>query len=254
MRRLLLVLLAAAVLLGGAFVVLAPASLLATRVERGTGGALVARQVEGTVWRGRAVLAAANTQLPVAWVVDPPALLNGEVQARIGPYEGAGRVPRADVIAGRDRIILRDVDLTLPLPLAVEALGGGLAQRAGLVADGDLAIRSTQLDWAPPTVNGALEIVWRAARLTVPTQAPLDLGDVTATLVASGERLAGPVANSGGVLDIRGDVTVRPDRSAAIALLLTPRSADDATLARALAVVGTPEGDGWRVSWQTPPR
>jgi hypothetical protein len=122
------------------------------------------------------------------------------------------------------------------------------------VADGDLAIRSTQLDWVPPTVNGALEIVWRAARLTVPTQAPLDLGDVTVTLVANGERLAGPVANSGGVLDIRGDVTVRPDRSAAIALLLTPRSADDATLARALAVVGTPEGDGWRVTWQTPPQ
>ena len=254
MRRLLLVLLAAALLLAGALVVLAPASLLATRVERATGGAVAASQVEGTVWRGRGVLAAGDTQLPIAWTLDPESLLHGELQAHIGAFDGVGRVPRADVLAGRDRITLRDVDLTLPLPLAVEALGGRLAQRVGLVADGDLAIRSAQFDWVPPTVNGDLAIVWRGARFSLPTYAPIELGDVTATLVANGERLAGPIENSGGVMDIRGDVMVRPDRSAAIALLLTPRRADDATLARALATVGTPEGSGWRVTWQTPPR
>jgi hypothetical protein len=223
-------------------------------VERATGGALAARQVEGTVWRGRGVLAAGDTQLPIAWTLDPAPLLHGELQAHIGAFDGVGRVPRADVLAGRDRVTLRDVDLTLPLPLAVEALGGGITRRVGLVAEGDLAIRSPLLDWVPPTVNGNLELVWRAARFSVPTYAPFELGEVTATLVANGERLAGPIENSGGVMEIRGDVTLRGDRSAAISLLLTPRRADDATLARALASVGVAEGSGWRVTWQTPPR
>ena len=254
MGRLLLVLLAAALLLGGAFVFLAPASLLATRVERATGGTLAVRQSEGTVWRGRGVLAAGDAQLPNAWTVDPEPLLRGELRAHLGPFDGVGRVPRADVLAERDRISLRDVDLTLPLPLAIEALGGRIAHRVGLVADGDLTIRSAQLDWVPPTVNGDLEVVWRAARFSLPAYAPIDLGDVTASLVANGERLAGPVRNSGGVMDIGGEITVRPDRSAALSLLLTPRRADDATLARALATLGTAEGSGWRVNWQMPPR
>jgi hypothetical protein len=254
MRRLLLVLVVAALLLGAAFVYLAPASLLATRVERATGGTLAARQVEGTVWRGRGVLAAGDTQLPIAWTVEPESLLQGELHAHIGAYDGMGLVPRADVLAGRDRISLHDVDLTLPLPLLVQAVGGRLAQRVGLVADGDLAIRSTELEWLPPAVNGDLTVVWRGARFTLPTQAPLELGEVTATLVADGQRLAGPIENSGGVMDVRGDVAVRGDRSATLSLLLTPRRADDAALARALATVGTAEGSGWRVNWQTPPQ
>jgi len=254
MRRLLLVLVAAALLLAGAFVYLAPASLLATRVERATGGTLKARDVEGTVWRGRGVLAAADTQLPIAWTVDPEPLLHGELRAHISAFDGIGRLPRADVVARRNSVILRDVDITLPLPLAVDALGGSIARRVGALADGDLAIRSTRLEWVPPTVNGDLVVVWRNARFGLPTFAPIDLGDVTATLAADGARLAGPVANSGGAMDIRGDVAVRPDRTGTISLLLTPRRADDATLARALATIGSPEGAGWRVNWQTPPR
>ena len=257
MRRILLVLLvllAAALLLGGAFVYLAPASFVTGRLERAMGGNVAVRQVEGTVWRGRGVLAAGDTQLPIAWTLDPESLLYGELRAHIGPFDGTGALPHADVLAGRDRINLRDVDLTLPLPLVTEALQGRLPRRIGLVADGDLTLRSKELDWVPPTINGDLQVVWRAARLSLPTQAPIDFGDVTATLTANGERLAGPVENSGGVMDVRGDIAVRGDRGTAVTLLLTPRRADDATLARVLATVGTPEGSGWRVTWQTPPR
>jgi hypothetical protein len=254
MRRLLLVLIAAALLLAGAFAYLAPASLLASQVERATGGTLAARQVEGTVWRGRGVLAAEDAQLPIAWTVDPAPLLHGELRAHIGAFDGKGPTPRADVVARRDGVSLRDVDVTLPLPLVVDALGGRIARRVGVVAAGDLAIRSTRLDWAAPAVNGEVVIAWRGARLTVPTQMPIELGEVTATLAADGTRLTGPVRNSGGVIDIQGDVTARADRSGAISLLLTPRRADDATLAKALAAIGSAEGSGWRVNWQTPPR
>ena len=253
MRRLLLILLAAALLLGGAFVYLAPASLLATRVERATGGTLAARQVEGTVWRGRGVLAAGDTQLPIAWTVDPEPLLHGELRAHIGAFDGVGRLPHADVLAQRDRISLRDVDLTLPLPLAAEALGGRIAQRVGLAAEGDLTIRSTALDWVPPTINGDLRSRLARGPLHVADVAPIDLGDVTATLVASGgvSRARSRTAAAPGH-PRRHHRAPGPQRG--VALLLTPRRADDATLARALATVGTPEGSGWRVNWQMPPR
>jgi hypothetical protein len=251
MRRLLL-LVVVALVLAGAFVVLAPATLVATRVENFSGGTVVTRDVEGTVWRGRGVLAAAGTELPIAWTVDPAALLEGELRAHIGPYAGVGDVPRGDVLAGRERIELRDVDLTLPAPLLSEIVGGQLAHRAGLVADGDVSVRSERLDWAPPTINGDLNVLWRNARLSLPAFPPVDLGDVTARLRADGERLAGPVDNSGGAMDIRGDVTVFSEKRAAVSLLLTPRRADDTLLAGALSAIGTPEGGGWGVSWQTP--
>jgi hypothetical protein len=92
------------------------------------------------------------------------------------------------------------------------------------------------------------------ARLTLPPMPPLDLGEVTATLVADGSRLAGPVTNQGGDLDIRGEVSTGADGSAAVALTLTPRRTDDAALARLLSALGPPAGGGWRVAWQSPPR
>jgi hypothetical protein len=234
-------------------VVLAPASLIAGRVETATGGTLKTRNVEGTLWRGRGVLTAGDKQLPIAWTVDPQSLLQGELHAHIGSFDGIDPLPHADVIAGREHIVLRDVDLTLPLPLLTQTLGGRLAQRLGLIADGEVTVRSTQLDWLPPAINGDVEVVWRMARLMLPTNAPLELGDVTAKLSANGQRLTGPLENQGGAMDVRGDVTVNGDRSAAVSLLLTPR-ADDEKLTRALSTVGTPEGNGWRVAWQTPPR
>jgi hypothetical protein len=200
------------------------------------------------------VLAGSGAELPLAWELDAGSLLRGEMRAHIGPYAGAGSGPRADVLAGEERLELRDVDLTLPVPLLGEIVGGRLAHRFGLVAGGDVSVRSGRLDWVPPTINGDLDVLWRNARLSLPAFAAVDLGDVTARLRADGERLAGPVDNSGGAMDIRGDLTVFPDKRAAVSLLLTPRRTDDALLAAALAAIGTAEGGGWRVNWQTPPR
>jgi hypothetical protein len=96
------------------------------------------------------------------------------------------------VLAGRERVQLRDVEMTLPVPLLSEMIGGRIAHRLGLVAEGDVSVRSASLDWIPPTsVNGNLDVQWRRARFNLPGSAPIDLGDVTARLNANGERLAG---------------------------------------------------------------
>lgn len=251
MIRALVILFVAVALLVGAFAALAPASLVASRVEKATGGAFAARDVEGTVWRGRGVLAGGSAQLPLAWTVDPGPLLQGELRAHVAPFDGASTVPHAEVVAGRNHIALRNADVTLPAIMVIQPTA---LARIGLVADGDVTLTTPWLAWTPPSIQGDARVVWRMARLTLPPFPPVDLGELTATLAANGARLAGPVVNNGGDLDIRGNISVGADRSADVSLTLTPRRADDTALTRLLAAFGTPDGAGWRVAWRSTPR
>ena len=251
MIRALLILFVAVALLVGAFVVLAPASLLAGRVEKATGGAFSARNVEGTVWRGRGVLAGGGAQLPLAWTVDASPLIQGELRAHVAPFDSASATPHGDIVAGRTHVALRNADVTLPAVLVIQPTPLG---RIGVVADGDIRLTTPSLDWTPASIEGDAQIVWTMARLTLPPFPPVALGELTATLAANGARLAGPVVNSGGDLDVRGIVSVGADRSADVSLTLTPRRVDDAALTRVLAAFGTPDGAGWRVAWRSSPR
>jgi Type II secretion system (T2SS), protein N len=251
MIRVHVILFVAVALLVGAFAVLAPATIVAGRLEKATGGAFTARDVEGTVWRGRGVLAGGSAQLPLAWTVDASPLIQGELRARVTPFDNAATTPHGEIVATRTRIALRDADVTLPALLVIQPTPMG---RIGLVTEGDIRFTTPSLDWTPASIEGDAQIVWRAARLTLPPFPPVALGDLTATLAANGARLAGPVVNSGGDLDVRGIVSVGADRSADVSLTLTPRKSDDTTLARVLAAFGTPDGAGWRVAWRSSPR
>src|SRR4029078_7201739 len=108
-------------------------------------------------------------------------------------------------------IALRNVDAVLPATLIVEAIPNKALRVLGLTASGEIAVASPQLDWKPGTMDGHAQVVWRAAKLALPPWPSVDLGDVTATLIANGNKLAGPITNQGGDLDIRGDVSVGED-------------------------------------------
>ena len=82
---------------------------------------------------------------------------------------------------------------------------------------------------------------------------PLDLGDVRSTLKADGDVVSGPLGNEGGDLALRGEWKLDA-AGVTLALLLTPRRADQAELKQALAAIGTADGDGWRVDWRVPLR
>jgi len=252
MRTVLIVVLALA-LLGGAVVALAPAAILAPYIERASQQRVTLTETEGRLWHGRGVLAAGGTRVPLAWDAEALPLLSGELKLRVKPGEANAATPRAQVDAANRRIAITDLDLVLPADSVQQALLRNAPIKPGWKADGEITIWSSRVEWTPAVFGGGIDALWRNAHLTLVSSTPVDLGDMTVQLAGAGNRLAGPVRNRGGNLDVRGDLALGTDGSVNASLLLTPRT-EDAELARALAAIGTPEGKGWRIAWQTPAR
>ena len=251
-RRTVLVLLALVVIVVVEAVWLAPASLVDSRLTRVTEGAVRLADAEGTLWHARGNLIAGTARMPIAWRIEGWPILLGELRLHLMP--GSGRAdgsPRAIITFRRNSFSLRDLELRFPASVIATTTGRAPAEGVG----GEVNVSAAALDWPPPGNRGEVRALWHAARLTfVAGAAPLDLGDLRIVLMANGDRLSGPVANDGGDLDVRGDVTMRGEDGIRLALLLTPRRADNAQLASALALIGTAEGAGWRVDWRVPLR
>jgi hypothetical protein len=178
-------------------------------------------------------------------------LLKGEVRLHLTSFDAASTTPRGDIVAENKRVAFSDANVILPATLLAQATP---LNRIGVVADGEVEAVTSRLDWSPASMAGDVRLAWRRARLTLPPFPALDLGELTANLVANGPRLAGPVSNQGGDLDIRGEASVGADRSTDVSLTLTPRRTDNVALAQILAAFGKPDGAGWRIAWRTPPR
>jgi hypothetical protein len=224
---------------------IAPASLVDVRVADLTNGLVRLDDADGTVWNGRGVVIARSSYVPVTWRVDPWALVRGELRVRIaaGAHTPAPAF-RGAVTLARGSFALQGAEATFPAALALAAAG----PVASASVSGDIDLAAPELRWDPPANRGEALVRWKAARLSVPGRsATIDLGDVSATLTAAGDRIAGPVSNSGGDLAIRGEVALAADRSLTFSLQLTPRGIASDGLGPALAALGTREGDGWRI-------
>ena len=239
----------AAMTLAIAVVWLAPASLLDSRLAGATGGLLRLADTHGTVWHGRGVVTAAHAQIPVAWDMSFWPLLRGVVHLQIRSDLGTDG-PRATIDVGGDAITLQDADVTVP----AAAIGSAFGATAANFVDGEVTGRTSNLRLAAGANLGEARLVWRKARLRGIGATPLELGDVTATLVADGATMSGPIANDGGRLALRGDWSVKEKDAFALTMRLTPRNAGDAELSRWLSAVGTQDGDGWRIHWRVPLR
>jgi hypothetical protein len=229
---------------------LAPASLVDSRISRMTGGSVRLIESRGTLWRAKAVLQAGEARIPIAWRAEPWPLLRGELHFHLLRDPGMdGTAPRADIVLAGDRILLRNVDATLPAALF------STSPHAFWTASGEVRVTSASLDWSPPRSTGDARLDWQSARLTtINGLAGLELGTVSLPLSASRDELAGSVSNVGGELRLSGEIRYRPFDSAELSLLLVPRRADNVELAQALALLGTAEGDGVRMRWRTPLR
>jgi len=237
-----------ALLIAVALVWLAPATLVATRLDHATAGAVTLANAEGTLWNARGSLVAGGIAVPAAWALDPWPLARGELRIHVAPFGGEPTgAPRGEITIGAQQTALRNIDLTVPAAWLAGVAGNRVPWRPA----GNVTLTIPALEWSPPGSHGEARVVWRGAQIAGASEgASMDLGTVTTTITASGDRLSGPIANAGGNVDIRGDIAARAGGDVAITATLTPRRADDAALARALAAIGTPDGEGWRVSWR----
>jgi len=230
---------------------LAPASLADARVATMTKGNVHLADADGTLWDGRGILAAGAMRIPVAWRIDGWPLLRRELHLHLVRGEGASASPKGEIAIGRESVALRDIDATIPAAFFGTAAGTSVALAVG----GDVEINASRLDWTPPANHGDARIRWRSASVTAPGRAQaVELGDITIALRADGDHLDGLVSNAGGELDVRGNAALSALSGVQLSLVLTPRRADDRDLARALSMLGAPEGDGWRVAWRVPLR
>lgn len=231
---------------------LAPASLADARLAAMTRGNVHLTDAEGTLWDARGILTAGATRIPVAWRIDPWPLLRRELHLHLVRGEGGPPAsPKGDVAIGRDSVELRDVEAAIPAGFFGAAAGFDPASLVG----GDVEISASRLEWAPPANHGDVRLRWRGASLTIAGgEQPIALGDITTALGAEGDRVYGPVSNAGGDLGVRGTAALSAGNGIQLSLVLTPRRADDRDLARALSMLGVPDGEGWRVEWRLPLR
>jgi hypothetical protein len=229
---------------------LAPATLMDSRIARATRGTLRLAEAEGTLWRGRGVIAAANARIPIAWDIELPPLVRGEIRVHVRSSMGSDS-PRGTFVLRANRITLEDADITIPASVIAAALGDGAT---GMI-DGEVNGITNALDLAPGMNRGEARLAWRAARIAgVGFDSPLDLGEVRTTMIASGATMSGPLGNDGGSVALRGEWTLQERDGLSLALRVAPRRPDQVDLTRWLSAIGTPDGDGWHISWRVPLR
>lgn len=212
----------------------APATLVDRELAARTGGQLRLADASGTMWRGRGALVPSNGRwsIPVAWKLDPLALVARVVDAEL-----------TDGASGRLRITTDSATfMNVRAAAPARVLGtfpGGERTRIG----GELGLRADQLTLAADRGGGSVALEWRNARVGVPGFPTVDLGTVTGTLAARGIALAGPVTSRDGEVAVTGDLSLQPQRIDAT-LRLQPSAGADRELRDALARVGPADASG----------
>jgi general secretion pathway protein N len=242
---------AAAVLLAIALAVMAPATLLDARIAALSGGRMRIANASGTLWKGSGelVLMPVGTRRPLSWRLDAWPLLRGDIR---GVVAGDGQSGQEATIAyARDRFQLAGLDLSLP---AESLLRAAAAARTPLGVGGNLVLHVDHLVQVPEALDAQLTVQWRDASVAAtPAGARISLGDVRLDLNGRGVELSGPIGNTGGDVEITGQVAVGAAGASKLDATVRPRVSDRERaemLAAALSALGTADGHGgYRVSW-----
>jgi hypothetical protein len=245
-----LALAAGTVLLAIALLFIAPAALLDARINALSDGHFRIANATGTLWQGSGelVLMPAGTRQPLFWRLEAWPLLRGEIRAAI--TLGANGARTATVAYGRDRLDVRDLDVSLPAQGVLLAAN----PKTPLAVGGSLALHVERLVQLPDVLDAQLSAEWRDG--SVPgalVDAPISLGDVRIALNGRGAAINGPLRNSGGEVEIDGQLDVGAAGTARLDATVRPRGSDRERadrIAMALAALGVPDGrGGYRVTW-----
>jgi len=235
---------AGAILLAFMLVLTAPAALLDRRIDALSAGRVRLANATGTLWKGSGelVLLPGVTRLPVFWRAELWPLARGEVRAAIGFDPD---VPQsAAVVFGSDRLDVRDLEVSLPVESIVRSASPALP----LAARGNLALRVERFMQRPDLLDAQLSVQWNDASVPAfPPDERIALGDVRVDLAGRGAVVTGPVRNTGGEVEITGQVGIAATGTLQLTATLRPRSGDRdraERIANALAAIGAPDGQG----------
>ncbi|HEV8258357.1 MAG TPA: type II secretion system protein N [Casimicrobiaceae bacterium] len=241
---------AGAVLLAITLLIIAPAALLDARINALSDGRLRIANSAGTLWHGSGelVVLPAGTRQPLFWRLDAWPLLRGEIRATIAPDADGAR--SATVAYGRDRLDVRELDVSLPAQSVLLAA----APKTPVGFGGTFALHVERLVQLPDVLDAQVNGEWRDGSVRGSSaDAPISLGDVRIALNGRGAEVNGPLRNAGGDVEIDGQFAVGAAGTARLDATVRPRSSDRDRadrIAFALAALGTPDGrGGYRVTW-----
>ena len=230
-----------------AFVALAPATWADRRLANATDGRLRISDAEGTVWRGRGELSDGRGawRMPVAWHVAPSSVARGAIEVELdstGDLNGA----RGGVTVADGTVALRAFTMRVPASTIRSFIPSVLPVQAG----GEWIVEAPSFRYGGGATEGALDIRWDRARIAIGT-ATLDIGNVRLRMRPQGGQLAGTVENSGGDVQVRGDIAV-DETGAKLRADIVPTTQLPAEIAQALAMLGAPDANGAvHVQWRS---
>ena len=226
----------------------APASVLDRLMAQRTAGTIRLAESEGTVWRGNAILTGARGEprVPVAWSLDFPPLLRGEIQLRLTrPLPGG---PNGSIDISGGALSLTNLRTRLPAnSLQGRMLAGGM-----VALGGDVMLDVPQLRWDGTVGSGMADVRWEGARLAMNALA-VELGTVLLHISPEGPSFNGVLRNEGGDVKVDGTIVWSP-ASLVVDAQLRPTDSAPPWARVALAMLGQPDAQGAvHVSWRATP-
>lgn len=198
--------------------------------------------VEGALLSGTAVQAARGTQTVLSdlhWVLRPWTLLLGRATYRLTTSSAPILLDgEAGVGLGGTRI--SNLKASGELRALAAVAGQSFVPMIGQVG---LDLQQLRLrDGWPSQAEGQLRVIglgWALAR------EPVALGDYQAEVRTEDQDLVALVSTLNGVLDVNGDVRLKPDRSYELSLQLRPRPQAPPMVVNLLRSLGTPDPQGF---------
>ncbi len=194
--------------------------------------------VSGTVWSGslRSLDLAGKTFAPVAWRLQPAALLGGELRGDLSARAGSSVLTTAFAAAGADRVVISELEIDAELADFPEWSTVG-------PVDGRLiaAVASATVENAlPVAVTGEATLTG----LTYSFDRPYALGDYA---MQCREPVVCDVRDTAGPLELTATLTVGTDRRFALDGRLRARPSAPAELSRLVRALGRTDAEGYYV-------
>jgi general secretion pathway protein N len=194
--------------------------------------------LEGSVWSGEARDASiAGLYLrDIEWHFRPALLFTGRAGYRLTARPPGGEIEGEVAVSPGGTVTLTDIRGTLPL----DSLGT-ITRVENLAGTANVSVESAVLeDGLPTSARGSLEV----RGLLVPIVSRSPIGGYRAEFFTEEQGITASVEDTDGVIDIAGQLLLRPDRSYLFTGLLAPTDRTPARLQNQMQFLGSPNERG----------